>query len=512
MTTNVVIGNMDEDKNEIKNVDYGILINGAFGALASVYAENNEISVKPTSSANTAFMAWGSNSFEIRNNKVNSGILRSYMTGTDNNRISCNDIASSIRYSGGNSNSDFLENDISGSNPVSMYDLSLPMIMPTRANIGMPDEAAGNCFQGSNKDILNFGPSFNYYYYNNELCEEPDDPNNSFNTSSTDDEGNRCSGRGLFNLIDPDGDNEAGFDPTLGTISHISESQIIDSINNWTQEVISLGGDDIRTLQVEGFTPISPQLDRANEILNQWLNYALYRSEHAESTFANQIFQLTGSYDWKTREFGYRVVEGDLFTADTILQSLPTADSNQLVFYNTQQLNLKRLEIEDSLTANNYNVFSEDSLRVLYFDVDSALAHGRPYFTETDVANIESMGETITPSAAYARTLYYQLTGNHIDIPALESGDESAELLLGADDILTEGVEIYPNPFSEEISIQLDEPILRVEIFGFNGELMQQLQPNQAKVTLRTDGLMSGLYLLQIQTTSGQTIHKVIKQ
>jgi len=513
MSTDVVIGDMDEDKNVFSNVDFGILINGAFGQLASVFAENNEIETPGHLLLGAAFMAWGENSYRFVNNKVESGILRSYYSGSGFNRMSCNDIESSIQYYGTNANSDFLENDIMGSTPVRMnVDLFGSPTRIVRENIGMNDEAAGNCFKGPNKDILNFGPSFTYHYYNNEACEEPDDPNNSFNKNFTNDEAGRCDGRGLFNLIDPDGDNEAGFDPAFGTISHISESQVLDSIIHWIQEVISLGGDDIRTMQVEGYSPISSQLDLANEILNQWLNYALYRSEHEESTFSNQIFQLTGSYDWKTREFGYRVSEGDLFTADTILQSLPMADSNQQIFFDTQVLNLKRLEIEDSLAANNYNVFSEDSLRVLYFDADSAIAHGRPYFTETDVANIESMGETITPSAAYARTLYYQLTGNHIDIPALESGDGFSELLLGAQDPISEGIDIYPNPFSEEISIQVDEPILRVEIFGLNGELMQQLQPNQTRVTLRTNGLMPGLYLLQIQTTSGQTVHKVIKQ
>jgi hypothetical protein len=512
MPTNVVIGDMGGSKNVIKNVDYGILINGAYGSMASVFMENNEISVKPTSTASTAFMAWGENSYYIRNNEVKSGILRSYMSGSSFNRISCNDIESSIRYSGGNSNSDFLENDISGSNPVSMYDFSLPMTMPTRANIGMDEAAAGNCFKGPNKNILNFGPSFTYHYFNNNLCEEPDDPNNSFNRDPTSDPGDRCDGRGLYNLIDPDGDNEAGFDPDLGTINHISESQVLDSINYWTQEVINLGGDDIRKMQVEGYSPISPQLDLANEILNQWLNYALYRSEHEESSFANQIFQLTGSYEWQTREFGYRVGEGDLFTADTILQRLPTSDSNQQVFYNTQVLNLKRLEIEDSLASQSYNVFSEDSLRVLYFDADSAMAHGRPYFTETEVANIENMGETHTPSAAYARTLYYQLTGNHIDIPPVESGDNSSELLSGEEDEIRKGKNIYPNPFSEEITVSMDEPISAISIFGLNGNLVREVKPNSAKVSLQTNGLLPGMYFLQIQTKAGQTTRKMIKQ
>ena len=513
MSSDVLIGDMDEEKNEFKNLDYGILLNGAFGQLASVYAENNEIETPGYLFLGAAFMAWGENSYRFINNKVESGILRSYYSGSGFNRMSCNDIESSIQYFGTNSNSDFLENDIMGSTPVRMnLDLFGTPSRIVRENIGMQNEAAGNCFQGSNKDILNSGPSFNYYYFNNEPCEEPGDPNNSFNKSGTFDPAGRCDGRGLFNLIDPDGDNEAGFDPDIGTINHISESQVLDSINYWIQEVINLGGDDIRTMQVEGYSPISPQLDLANEILNQWLNYALYRSEHEESSFANQIFQLTGSYEWQTREFGYRVMEGDLNTADTILQSLPTADSNQQVFYNTQVLNLKRLEIEDSLAANNYNVFSEDSLRVLYFDADSAMAHGRPYFTETEVANIESMGETHTPSAAYARTLYYQLTGNYIDIPPVESGDNSPELLLGEEDEIREGVNIYPNPFSEDITISMDEPISAISIFGLNGELVKEVQTNNAKVTLRTNELLPGMYFLQIQTKAGQTTRKMIKQ
>ena len=514
MSSDVVIGEMEEEKNVFTNVDFGILVNGAFGQLASVYAENNEISVPnyPLFQPRAAFMAWGENSYEVKNNVVNSGILWSYMTGSDNNRISCNDIESSIQYFGTNSNSDFLENDIMGSTPVRMnLDLFGTPTRIVRKNIGMNNEAAGNCFEGSNRAILNFGSSFNYYYYINKPCEEPDDPNSSIIKFETDDPGNRCDGRGLYNLIDPDADGTVGLD-SFNTTNHITESAVLDSINHWIQTVINLGGDDIRTMQVEGYSPISPQLDQANEILNQWLNYALYRSEHEESTFADQIFQLTGSYDWQTREFGYRVNQGDLLTADTILQSLPTADSNKQVFYNTQVLNLKRLEIEDSLASQSYNVFSEDSLRVLYFDADSAMAHGRPYFTETEVVSIESMGESLTPSAAYARTLYYQLTGNHIDIPPVESGDNSPGLLSGEGDEIRKGKNIYPNPFSEEITISMDEPISSISIFGLNGELVKEVQTNNAKVTLQTNELLPGMYFLQIQTTAGQTTRKMIKQ
>jgi hypothetical protein len=140
------------------------------------------------------------------------------------------------------------------------------------------------------------------------------------------------------------------------------------------------------------------------------------------------------------------------------------------------------------------------------------MAQGRPYFTETEVANIESMGETIPPSAAYARTLYYQLTGNYIDIPPVESGDNSPELLLGEEDEIREGNNIYPNPFSEDITISMDEPISAISIFGLNGNLVREVKPNNANVTLRTNELLPGMYFLQIQTKAGQTTRKMIKQ
>jgi len=71
---------------------------------------------------------------------------------------------------------------------------------------------------------------------------------------------------------------------------------------------------------------------------------------------------------------------------------------------------------------------------------------------------------------------------------------------------------IYPNPFSEEITISMDEPISAISIFGLNGNLVREVKPNSAKVSLRTNGLLPGMYFLQIQTKAGQMTRKMIKQ
>jgi len=102
--------------------------------------------------------------------------------------------------------------------------------------------------------------------------------------------------------------------------------------------------------------------------------------------------------------------------------------------------------------------------------------------------------------------------GNHIDIPALESMEETSELLLATENEIREGMDIYSNPFSEEITISMDQTISAISIYGLNGELVKEVQTNNAKVTLRTNELLPGMYFLQIRTASGLKTYKVIKQ
>jgi hypothetical protein len=74
---------------------------------------------------------------------------------------------------------------------------------------------------------------------------------------------------------------------------------------------------------------------------------------------------------------------------------------------------------------------------------------------------------------------------------------------------------IFPNPFQQSISIQLEEPIsssLKISIFSFSGEILSdKMYPQTTLLNLPLHYLPSGQYIIRITTDRKQLISKLIK-
>lgn len=77
---------------------------------------------------------------------------------------------------------------------------------------------------------------------------------------------------------------------------------------------------------------------------------------------------------------------------------------------------------------------------------------------------------------------------------------------VGIDDFgLPAGCKVYPNPASDRISVEVNEPIEYVRIFGADGRMVLESMSANEGLTLRvlnTSQLASGSYLLEVRTTS----------
>lgn len=64
-------------------------------------------------------------------------------------------------------------------------------------------------------------------------------------------------------------------------------------------------------------------------------------------------------------------------------------------------------------------------------------------------------------------------------------------------------ISIYPNPSTTEVTIKNEVPISKVEIFNPFGSIIYTAQPNNAIVSVNTEFLPTGCYLISITTDTG---------
>lgn len=73
--------------------------------------------------------------------------------------------------------------------------------------------------------------------------------------------------------------------------------------------------------------------------------------------------------------------------------------------------------------------------------------------------------------------------------------------------------QLYPNPFKEEIVVQLANSIqsATIEIHDFTGRLLQTIILKENVQTLDLRSLPDGMYFAEIIIGKSSTIHKIIK-
>ncbi len=87
---------------------------------------------------------------------------------------------------------------------------------------------------------------------------------------------------------------------------------------------------------------------------------------------------------------------------------------------------------------------------------------------------------------------------------------EDCQAILGVDDeILTEGLNLYPNPVDYMLSIRSKLPLEKVEIYSILGQKIKEV--NSDFNSISTDLLSNGIYMIRIYSEKGVTVRKLIK-
>jgi hypothetical protein len=71
---------------------------------------------------------------------------------------------------------------------------------------------------------------------------------------------------------------------------------------------------------------------------------------------------------------------------------------------------------------------------------------------------------------------------------------------------------VYPNPVSSILNIESSYIIKSISIMDVNGRIIFQNENDSDAMTVNTEMLSSGMYLLKVTTDSGSSIEKIVKK
>lgn len=143
----------------------------------------------------------------------------------------------------------------------------------------------------------------------------------------------------------------------------------------------------------------------------------------------------------------------------------------------------------------------------------TALLTATPVYTET-VAVSRVLDEiTVDLSAldgmnnVYIVIRHYDCTGQFflaIDDVILE-GDTSSSSI--SDLSQDQKISIYPQPMTTTMTVSMDEEIATIAVIDQNGKIVNELNEVKSKsITLNTESLKNGVYILKVESTSGAII------
>jgi hypothetical protein len=94
-----------------------------------------------------------------------------------------------------------------------------------------------------------------------------------------------------------------------------------------------------------------------------------------------------------------------------------------------------------------------------------------------------------------------------------DASNEASVLISSVDENMGDGINIFPNPFSEVVYVNTDETIISVSVVNSKGQVVfeeQKINTNQYQIDLKNH--LAGIYHVRIETENGWINRKMIKK
>ncbi|HOH85000.1 MAG TPA: T9SS type A sorting domain-containing protein, partial [Bacteroidales bacterium] len=69
---------------------------------------------------------------------------------------------------------------------------------------------------------------------------------------------------------------------------------------------------------------------------------------------------------------------------------------------------------------------------------------------------------------------------------------------------------VYPNPASEVLNVVSESNMISMKVMNALGQEVVSKTPDSKKITINTSDFISGIYFVQVQTTTGMSTRKII--
>ena len=114
-------------------------------------------------------------------------------------------------------------------------------------------------------------------------------------------------------------------------------------------------------------------------------------------------------------------------------------------------------------------------------------------------------GDIFTNNAEIYFDYNFPIETNEYDTTVVES-------LSIIENVITDDFAIYPNPVEDNLIINTQQKIEKIQIFNILGLLIKDVRPNDYELEINVSDLMGGIYMIQIQIATKRTIKKFIKK
>jgi hypothetical protein len=72
-------------------------------------------------------------------------------------------------------------------------------------------------------------------------------------------------------------------------------------------------------------------------------------------------------------------------------------------------------------------------------------------------------------------------------------------------------VEVFPNPFSANVTVKSDSPLKRIMLLNNLGQVIMRMETTEPEIQLQPDHIGAGIYFLKFESEKFSGVKKIIK-
>ena len=147
-----------------------------------------------------------------------------------------------------------------------------------------------------------------------------------------------------------------------------------------------------------------------------------------------------------------------------------------------------------------------DPINMIYYFISGSMNGIAIYGVSLQTGLVVSQAPISNAGALYFDMMRIQSDCYESQPTRLESPASIQETMLNTANVL-----VYPNPFLDQITISSETELQKIEMYQANGLLLYGNDVFGKAFTLETSKLINGIYFLQVTTSKGKEIIKILK-